>query len=192
MTEPARIRCCLIDVESISGDHALMASRPRHYFLAHHALRIACAENPPAFFSVFASDERETFIRHVWRSVCEQFPEDDGVDIQDLGIATLRIGDSPTVVFRLPDPIAMTEAHMVAFVLMNTTSELPEEATEFRCFTLEYTLDVDGEPATFFCEWDGDTHLNTGDGPPPTLDAFTDAIESRLDANLSSRPERRA
>jgi hypothetical protein len=45
-----------------------------------------------------------------------------------------------------------------------------------RCFTLEHSWTLDGQPATVLAEWTAAGHVNYGDGPPPEQQAFLTAL----------------
>ena len=48
---------------------------------------------------------------------------------------------------------------------------------EWQYFTLEKGDDpTTGESRTVLCAWEGDSHLNYGDGPEPTPEAFIAAV----------------
>ena len=49
-------------------------------------------------------------------------------------------------------------------------------------FTLEKGVDVmTGQDRTVLCAWDGETHVNYGDGPEATPEAFIERIEGMIE-----------
>ena len=77
--------------------------------------------------------------------------------------------------------IAAAEAHMVGIILTGVPEDAESESKgSFRYFTLEHGVNLDDSIRTVFCEWDDEGHKNFGDGPLPTVEAFANAIETKL------------
>jgi hypothetical protein len=67
------------------------------------------------------------------------------------------------ILVHLPKPLESTEAY---FILITTSPAI-------RYFTLEHSVDEDGEEGTMCCEWQRSSeHLNHGEGPEPEEHAF--------------------
>ena len=56
----------------------------------------------------------------------------------------------------------------------------PEGTPEHLYLTLEKGFDMGGNERTVLCGWEGDSHVNFGDGPPATQADFIKAIEGKL------------
>ncbi|WP_426165299.1 hypothetical protein [Pseudoduganella sp. R-34] len=156
--------------------------REHHYVFAHILVREVCSQDPLRFFALVASPEQEHFVGWLWEMTAKQVgrPITD-FDARQLVVSTFRIQDSPTVLLKMPAPIAAAEAHMVAVVLTDfPKDEASESKGGFRYFTLEHGVNLDDSTRTVFCEWDNEGHKNFGDGPSPTVEAFAAAIEARL------------
>ncbi|MGH8545773.1 MAG: hypothetical protein ACREX3_19540 [Gammaproteobacteria bacterium] len=75
----------------------------------------------------------------------------------------------------MPEPKLITEAFFIGIV--KTSSEV------LKYYTLELGLVDDGTAPSVFCEWTADgSHLTHGDGPPPTVEEFSEAIFRHLKA----------
>jgi hypothetical protein len=75
------------------------------------------------------------------------------------------------VVFELPPPLFATECYFVAVAFLGDDGS--------RYFTLERK--EQNSSRTMFCAWDRQgRHLNYGEGPPPDVDSFVQAIGHKL------------
>jgi hypothetical protein len=168
-----------------------------HYFMAHYALRTVALQHPLETLAMLASPKGYDFLARLLDEV-EEVCRDQGRPPPDFTAADLHIGyrrcvgNHPCAVVRFPEPQGTTEAHMVAIVV---TSDLPAIApgakelpqVDARYFTLEKGFRFKGgAERTVICEWTKTAHLNGGDGPPPTVDAFLAAIEERLGPSSST------
>ena len=80
----------------------------------------------------------------------------------------------------MPEPRAVAEAYLVGIVLTGFTEEAGPEDIGFRYFTLEYGFTADQTERTVMCEWENETHYNYGDGPPPEVSQFVQAVEEKI------------
>lgn len=151
-----------------------------HYVVAHYALRQIALQDPLQYLAIMASPEVREFLQAVLSDVAEQLPGQKGVfTADDLLVHPCRIGDFPCAILEFPVPGEITETYFTALLVMiSLGEELPEpNRVEARYLTLEKGASLDGAPRTVLCEWTSTSHLNFGDGPTPTLLAFTDALE---------------
>jgi hypothetical protein len=161
-------------------------TRPAHYLFAHYALRSVAFNDPVFYLGVLASPERREFLTNLLRTTAEHLrPGDPPPDftVDDLKVHAVRAGGYPCAVVEMPVPRAMTEAYFTAAVLLvDPAEEAPDLANApVRYFTLERSIDLDGNAFAMMCEWTrGGTHSNFGGGPPPRLDDFVRAIEHLL------------
>ncbi len=166
---------------------AAMLSAPRklHYTFAHRALREICAEDPLQFFSIMATAERDQFVAWLCARVQERSggPDnsDDTLNAQEIVVATLRLANFPAILVTMPTPRAAAEAHFIGVVLTGALDEdNTQKALAHRYFTLECGINLDSTLRTVMCEWADGSHLNYGDGPPATSDAFLQAMTEKL------------
>ena len=156
--------------------------RDHHYVFAHILVREVCAQDPIRFFALVASPEQKDFVAWLWEMTAKQVGRPiTEFDPGQLEVNTFRVNDAPAILLKMPVPIAAAEAHMVGVILTGLPQdEEPESKGSFRYFTLEHGVNLDDTIRTVFCEWNEGSHLNFGDGPPPTVEAFASAIEARL------------
>lgn len=158
---------------------------PHHYVLAHVALRQAAFSDPHRFFTVMASPERQAFLDHLWRKVCERCDKEGAASFtaDDVIVHTTRIDDYPTVLIEMPEPGAVAEAHLVCAVLMVPMKGASTESgePELRYFTLEKGRRIaTGQEATVLCGWQGGSHVNYGYGCQADPAAFLDRVRDLI------------
>lgn len=154
---------------------------PHHYVLAHIAFRQICLADPRAFFSLMVSDHRQAFLEDIWKEIRKDCDRDGlpNFSIEDIQIEAFCIGDYPALLFQMPEPQCVGEAHILAIILKATLDELEagNDEPEVIYFTLEKGTQLDtGKPRTVLCSWEGESHLNHGDGPPATPQDFVRSI----------------
>ena len=159
--------------------HTRNKPREHHYVFAHYTLRELCEQDPFAFFAIVTSPEQPKLLARLWALTAVRVgkPIVD-INLAQLSVTTGNVQGCPVVIFKMPDPKAMTEAHFVAVLLTN--SPVPEgqaRQAPFRYFTLEERGNSDG---TALCEWDADGHHNFGDGPAATVEDFIGAVERKI------------
>lgn len=157
---------------------------PHHYVFAHVALRQACFANPVRFFALMASPYRQEFLDGLWQQICAVCDQDGKAQfsLKDVSIQMGRIGEYPAIVVQMPTPRHVPEAYMVCIVLKvpieDLESEIPD--AQVRYFTLEKGVNISGGDRTVLCAWEGEKHINFGDGPEATVTAFLDAIQELI------------
>jgi hypothetical protein len=157
--------------------------RLRHYEFAHFALRQVALSDPLAFLGNMASELRQEFLAAVLAMVDERFGDaaDAGeFTARDFRVLPTRVGRYPCAIVVMPPPGAVTEAHLIALVMLADLSDPDAVHGEIqgRYFTLEQGIHIDRSTRTVLCEWTADgQHLNYGDCPEPTPAAFAAAIE---------------
>lgn len=175
-----------VDVSALVDD----AKQPRaqHYIFAHRFLPALTFQMGVTTVLILANPEKsDLFLHKLWNDVAEknEIPLDEQITPDPLNATVERVGDKLIAIVQLPPPQAVTEAHFVAIV-----SDLPPEPgdddapesiealrqqlrqTPLRYFSLENGYSLDNTPRTAFCEWTKEGHLNMGDGPKPTREAF--------------------
>ena len=157
--------------------------RAGHYILAHQAIRQICQSDPHNFFGLIASDEQQSYIQFMIDQVAENNPEDPpDFSAGDLQVTISRIGHYPMIMFTMPEPKAYTECIHIAIVLM-IDGEAPnvDPSPEIKYFTLELGEAENYGEARFFCQWQGDDHLNIGEmDNNSNIGDFALAIKQRI------------
>ena len=161
-----------------------METTRHHYVLAHFALRKFCQDDPLWFFGVMGSPQRDDFLDDVWRQVRENCDSEGSAsfDISDVGITTLRIKGYPGILVNMPPPADTAEAYFAGILLkIDTNTDTHPENPEVAYITLEKGNNPYEAERTVLCGWTTDgTHVNYGDGPTPTQEAFIEAIEKMI------------
>jgi hypothetical protein len=156
--------------------------RDHHYVFAHYTVREVCAQDPMQFFAIVASPKQEKFVAWLWQTTEKRIgkPITD-VEPSQMTVTTCRVKESPVVILKMPTPVAAAEAHLVGVLLTDFQQAAESEGkATFRYFTLEHGVNLDGTARTVLCEWDESGHKNFGDGPPPTVEAFANALEGKI------------
>jgi len=147
-----------------------------HYQFAHVALRGLVFNEPRLALALWELEEPGALLDEIAVQVARACrAEGQGGELQaaQLEVHKCRLGSNPCVIIKLPEPIASTEAYMVAIIALRDLDRAPgREAVACRYFTLEYS-DQREAPHTVIGEWteQGD-HLNMGAGPEPKVAAF--------------------
>lgn len=152
--------------------------REHHYVFAHQMLRQACEQDPLKFFGVMSDDEREGLLALLWKLTADVVGRPvSGLETSDVSVRPCLVNNKPTVLLKMPTPVATTEAHFVGVVYLEDMSQDgPPGEHAFRYFTLEHGSNQDGSTRTVLCEWVNGAHINLGDGPPATFAAFKAAL----------------
>ena len=153
------------------------------YALAHLALRHIALSDPIQFLAIVASPEADRFIDSIIKNVKENCGRKPSFDATSVKIATVRVNEFPCAILEFPAPNEIAEAFMVGVIVeIDSSSEQPTEieTTQARYFTLEKGYSDTNELRTVLGEWTEDSHLNYGDGPPPTVEAFVEFLSEML------------
>ena len=79
------------------------------------------------------------------------------------------------MIVEMPEPQEAVHAHFVA-ILLGEADDDPA-----RYITLERSVSLDaGAQRTVLAEWSTEGHVNYGDGPEPTIDAFVDQLSAMI------------
>ena len=152
-------------------------ARRHHYIFGHQALRQIFFNHPHALLSALMS-RREELLKKIWDDIGEDFEEGEGNNVRlssdGLTCSLHDIGaDAMTIIVSLPPPEESPEAYLVGLVF-RPPGDLPDSDKGIqRYITLELGMDLrGGEKRTVLCEWTAEMHLNMGDGPEATVEAF--------------------
>jgi len=150
-----------------------------HYAFAHYAIRHIALAEPLQFLGVLASPKSADFLTAILQDTQEEVRQKANFSAADVKVHQARVGNFPCVVLELPEPAEMAEAFMAAFVvpidLESGVKPNPVDITG-RYFTLEKGFSMSGESRTVLAEWNSSSHLNYGDGPEPTVEAFVASL----------------
>lgn len=173
-----------------------------HYQFAHVALRTLVFEERRLAPALWHSDNPAAILDDIAVQVdraCRRMSGEGGnLRAEQLRVSKREIGQHPCVIVEMPEPIATTEAFMLAIVLLDD-AELDDDADDegddededddeggaardSRCryFTLEYSA-LRSEPHTVLAEWTAQgSHMNLGGGPPPSVEAFAGELAKLL------------
>ncbi len=154
--------------------------RPHHYELAHRALPSLMGPNPEHVIETLRSDSALAFLEHIGGVVCERLERAGAIPppncFAGLAVHQVEAAGLPVVLVRMPPALAPAEA---IFVALFVTAE-----GEGRVHTLELSVNVmTGDPTTMACEWRDGTHMNHGQGPEGSVEAY----RAWLDGFLSDR-----
>ncbi|MCB9951060.1 MAG: hypothetical protein H6824_08770 [Planctomycetaceae bacterium] len=164
------------------SDSIALGRRSWHYAFAHVALRQHAEAEPAATIAILGNEKASQFLDDLAKQVnawCEQNGEPIG-EFGDWTVHRKRIDGMPVAVVEMPAPVAPPEAYFVAIILQ-TTDLTPEamKAASARYFTLERSINLEGNTTTMMCEWTQDgTHCNLGAGPEPQVDAFLSKLKT--------------
>jgi hypothetical protein len=180
----------------------LGAPRAHHYQFAHVVLANLFQQCASDLWLLLSTADAKARALHIWRRVGKAFLEEERLEPIDLSVARKKVGNMEIIVITLPSPMAHAEAYFVALVRLSRRQEgraglfryasslffwnrrLPPpkllakgSAGPFRYLTLERAADLgSGGDRTYLCEWTQDGHVNHGDGPPPQVGPFVEAI----------------
>jgi hypothetical protein len=153
-------------------------ARGQHYLFAHRALPSIFHAEPEKFILALAKS-RGDVLNSLWGRVGQDVQGPDLVTAEGLGYEIRNPGNETTIaLITLPSPRCVTEAYFVALAYRpQKKGVFSSRKAVTRYITLEYGFETSGIPRTVLCEWKGDgTHLNMGNGPAPTLQAFFEAV----------------
>ncbi|HZN67234.1 MAG TPA: hypothetical protein VFB66_18240 [Tepidisphaeraceae bacterium] len=169
--------------------------RDQHYVFAHIALRQIAFKNPVGVVGVLHSPDGMKFLTGLWEEVGQHCREADEkhqhgsggmIDGSTLGVRPARVGNFPSAIVSLPQPLGPTEAYFIALVLhvdlgtLQGDGPMPENP-ELSYYTLEHGVGLRGESRTVLCAWNAEeAHLNFGDGPPAEFEAFVEAVRRQI------------
>ena len=161
--------------------------RPQHYVFAHYILRQEAFKLTDQLIHALRYQDHD-YIRRRWfvamtqcRMTGMQF-DTKWNPVAEIQIHSAQQDYITCYVISMPEAKHLTEAFFVAVV------EAPGDVVRY--YTLEKGSHDDGSPRTALCEWTADgRHLNFGDGPPATIDAFTESIFRHVNAELPKRSQ---
>ena len=156
--------------------HMIQEREPRrqHYFFAHYVLPGLIFENIDTALETFSNPNVDILLQRLWAIAVPEGSTEP--PILPTSLAVSEFSPAPGVrlfVFSLPQPVAMTEAFFTALACMTANSK-----PMVRYFTLELGFSQTHALRTVIGEWTPDrSHVNYGDGPEPTAEAFVSALE---------------
>lgn len=158
-----------------------LPARRHHYEFAHLALPAIIQHHRKKMLGTLVSTHADEFLHQVWEQIAEELPEEEKVDSEGLHCSLYNLDEYAVIIFTMPTPICMTEAHFTSVVFGPFTDIEPDQINSlpYRYFTLEATCDREGnDVGAVMCEWREGDHGNFGSGPEATEEAFLEAIKS--------------
>jgi hypothetical protein len=169
----------------ILGNSTMSSNRqPRmqHYHFAHYALPEIIFNNLEHVVTTFSNPNANALLAELWPE--SRLEDSSEPPIVPAGLGVSRHDFPPDAIiflFAFPQPTNLTEAFFTALAYWSHSSR-----PHFRYFTLELGFNDSGTPRTVIGEWTPDrTHLNYGDGPEPTAEAFLKRIASFLPRHVA-------
>lgn len=151
------------------------------YILAHVALRQMSLSKPMTFLALVSSENKFDFLQSIMDDISKDFGRRFTYRANAIQIHTLSAKGFPCAILEFPEPPNHADAHMIGLVVEfdPETMPMPEDVDDVpaRYFTLEKSFDMSGQQRTVLGEWNGEQHVNFGDGPPVVADQFLAAIE---------------
>jgi hypothetical protein len=164
-----------------------------HYQFVHVALRTLVFSEPRLATALWELDDPGPLLDDIALQVvraCRGRGEGGEIRAEHLTLHKLRLGGYPCMIIEMPEPIATTEAYMLAILGRPDAdgagaqaegeeegeeegeADVSEEDPQRRYFTLEYSSHRP-PPHTVLGEWTAQgSHMNMGGGPEPTVEAF--------------------
>ena len=160
------------------------------YAFIHLAIRDAVMFNHPELTKQLDKVSKEKPfmpLLHFWskatmivesNNMLDEEYEDEWMPFDEMHIEQLTTNGNRISIVTFPQPSVSTEAYMVAIVHKEGEPlQYDGERGSARYFTLEY---ASHNTPPVLCEWDGEEHLNFGEGPAPDTTAFLHAVQERL------------
>ena len=166
--EERELEAMLADMSSPGG-----SPRPQHYDFAHRLLRQRFVRDPPGLGRLVVGQDGGLFLQALWNEAMPALETVGPILSRGLGRSVEPWEAGTIIIVTLPEPQAITEAHMVALVLPETGAP--------RYFTLEAGFHEDMTSRTALCEWRDGSHVNYGDGPRPDPETFAAAVRLHVD-----------
>lgn len=161
--------------------------RQQHYYFVHRYLADKFNNVPLAairdYWSPLGAVQE---LKAMWaiQAMSSKSPEDEFISHDGIEVHPFIVGDKyKVIIITFPEPKGVVEALMAAgIVRANATSN---EDCDVRFYTLE--LSPSRPNLTMLGSWVRGSHLNHGDGPPPTVTDFKQTIIDMLtdDAEIS-------
>jgi hypothetical protein len=146
----------------------MVLPRTQHYAFAHRMLPALFFAEPARFIAILEKSGKN-FLHFLWNRLGNRLEASKLVAAEGLDYQIKKLENNTTIaLITLPPPQAMTEAYFVAPVFRPQGN---------RFITLEYSFNfIEGGLRTVLGEWTTTSHLNMGDGPEPTLEAFFEKV----------------
>jgi hypothetical protein len=156
--------------------------RSNAYVFAHQALRSLVAKDP-LWFLEFVAEEGEDGMKRFWDIVARKFVTPLPASLIEFEIQSCSVRRFPSVMIRLPQARRTGDAILAGIVVCAERDVVNSGEVAFRYFLLERRRGPNGA-CTAFCEWrripGGWRHVDAGDGPSSTFEAFRGWIEAAV------------
>lgn len=176
-----------------TSSELLAEPRGQHYVMAHVALRQSSLHTPLMALDLLSDPKRGLgFLGRLFDDVTKNVAKNGQpttIKSPTFKLHPIQNGAYFFAVVEMPVARAMAEAHYVAIAVDKADVDSKAKDARGRYFTLELGSDFSsGALRSVLCEWQGDRHMNYGDGPfPPNPAAFVAAIVKVLDGSAGAR-----
>jgi hypothetical protein len=150
--------------------------RPRrhHYDFAHRTLPAIVRGSKVDLAALAQAGSLDDALAASWRAVGDQLHEADRLRGDGLRGALVELAGGPALLVTFPMAMHAAEAHFALITPLD-----PPDARRY--ITLESSWDAMGDqPRTVLGEWTAEGHLNMGDGPSATPEAFLSRVATLL------------
>jgi hypothetical protein len=147
-----------------------------HYEFAHVALRIGTFNHPDQVVRYLSNPATaQLVVKEVLARVAEELRlprEEVQAFARELTVSAKPLDNGTLVIVAMPSPVDDTEAYFVGIAVDD-----PNAPARVKYYTLERAR----RGQTMLCGWSREGgHLNFGEGPAATIEAFAAAVAARL------------
>jgi len=157
-----------------------MGPRPHHYCFVHRLLPELARNYLGALCGAMLSEQPEQILKEWWDTLAKDLPEAERLPWPSISVDRGREGSHLLILFTFPPPEGSTEAYFSVVIVGPIAGASVDEinAAPRKYYVLEHGFSLDGTVRTVLAEWtSAGTHLNYGDGPTPSAEAFLSHIK---------------
>lgn len=146
-----------------------------HYEFAHIALRGIALNEGAKLYQTLSGERGRDLIDVLLKAGADRLSIAQHISSGDIGLHDRTVNGRACMIVEMPEPQEAVHAHFVA-ILLGEADDDPA-----RYITLERSVSLDaGAQRTVLAEWSTEGHVNYGDGPEPTIDAFVDQLSAMI------------
>jgi hypothetical protein len=168
-----------------NGKKETAPERMQHYMFAHVVLRDLFFNDRDRLIQDILS--KENGLQNFWYQVGDFYASSfDGpkqLDASGIVVETTEFDGRLFAVIQLPKPEQSPEAYFIGLIMPHSSF------SKSRYITLEYGKGEGNQSFTVLCEWDGENHLNYGEGCEPTIENFKDTLISMAEVSVKTWDE---
>jgi hypothetical protein len=156
-----------------------MSPEPRAhlYVFAHRALPTLGLQHAKQMLGALGGPKCSDFLMEVWNDIATNLKPEERMKFPEIACSIKRQGNYLLATIHFPAPLGMTEPHFSAFVFGPIKEDGPLDYLGVRYLILEHSWSLEtAGPRTVLGEWTKESHLNYGDGPAASVEAFEAAV----------------